>query len=460
MADEQGMPGTVKAAPRGRVFRRSADPSPPVAVRAEGSTIWDVSGRAYLDGAGGALVVNVGHGRRSIAEAMAGQAAKIAYAHGTAFTTEPLEAYAAAIGPLLPVDDPAIYPVSGGSEATETALKLARAYHLARGETERLIVISRWGSYHGNTLGALDLSGRRPLRRPYEGWLGRFRHVSAAYPYRAGEPHANALGDADELAAELERTIEAAEPDSVAAFVAEPIVGATLGAVAPPNGYWPAIADVCRRFGVLLIADEVMTGFGRTGRWFAMDRWGVRPDILVAAKGVTGGYWPFGFVAASEGVHATVTGSGSFVHGFTYSHSAVGAAVASEVVRILDDEDLVEASAAKGARLLAALHEALDDDPNVGDIRGHGLMVGLELVADRESRAPFPRSARVTEAVARAAVEAGVIVYTSTGNADGVDGDVIMLGPPFVITDAELDRLVDGVTKAVAAGVARQVSVT
>ena len=185
----------------------------------------------------------------------------------------------------LPVDGPAIYPVSGGSEAIETALKLARAYHLARGEPDRLIVFARWGSYHGNTLGALDLSGRKPLRRPYEGWLGRFRHVSAAYPYRADVPGANALGTAGELAAELDRAFEAAGPGTVAAFVAEPIVGATLAAAVPPDGYWPAIAEVCRRHGVLLIADEVMTGFGRTGRWFALDHWGVRADILVAAKG-------------------------------------------------------------------------------------------------------------------------------------------------------------------------------
>src|SRR6185436_12085725 len=176
------------------------------------------------------------------------------------------------------------------------------------------------GSYHGNSLGALDLSGRKPLRRPYEAWLGRFRHVSAAYPYRAGEPGANALGDATELADELDRAFEAAGPGTVAAFVAEPIVGATLAAAVPPDGYWPAIAEVCRRHGVLLIADEVMTGFGRTGRWFGVDHWGVRPDILVAAKGASSGYWPFGLVAASGGVRDTVLGGGGFVHGFTYSH--------------------------------------------------------------------------------------------------------------------------------------------
>ena len=209
----------------GRVFRRSTVPDPPIAVEAYGSTIRDADGREYLDAAGGAIVVNVGHGRREIAAAMADQAGRLAYAHGSVFTSEPLEAYAREVARHLPIDDPAIYPVSGGSEAIETALKLARAYHLARGESERWIVYARWGSYHGNTLGALDLSGRKPLRRPYEGWLGRFRHVSAAYPYRADMPGADALGSADELAAELDRAFEAAGPGTVAAFVAEPIVG-------------------------------------------------------------------------------------------------------------------------------------------------------------------------------------------------------------------------------------------
>src|SRR6476620_211784 len=204
----------------GRVSRRSLDPDLPVAVEARDATIRDATGREYLDAAGGAVVVNVGHGRASIARVLGEQTARLAYAHGSAFTTEPVEAYAAEIGPRLPVDDPAIYPVSGGSEAIETALKLARAYHLARGETDRLVVYARWGSYHGNTLGSLGLSGRPPLRRPYEGWLGRFRHVSAAYPYRAGLPGAAALESADDLAAELDRAFEAAGPGTVAAFVA------------------------------------------------------------------------------------------------------------------------------------------------------------------------------------------------------------------------------------------------
>ena len=435
----------------GRIFGRAHDPAPPVAVRAEGSTIWDADGRAYLDAAGGAIVVGVGHGRRSVADVMADQAARLSYAHGSVFTTETTEAYAAAIGPHLPVDDPCLYPVSGGSEAIETALKMARAYHLARGEKDRWIVFGRWSSYHGNTLGALDLSGRRSLRRPYESWLGRFRHVSAAYPYRAGLPGSNALGDADELAAELERAILAAEPGTVAAFVAEPIVGATLAAAVPPDGYWPAMAEVCRRHGVLLIADEVMTGFGRTGRWFGVDHWGVRPDILVAAKGATSGYWPFGFAAASGEISDAISRSGGFIHGFTYSHHAVGAAVAGEVLRILEAEDLVEASRTKGERLAALLAARVGAHPNVGEIRGRGLMIGIEIVADREARAPFPRAARVTERLLADARARGVLVYPGTGLADGTDGDSILLGPPFVVTDDELVRIADIVAESIEA---------
>jgi adenosylmethionine-8-amino-7-oxononanoate aminotransferase len=424
-----------------RVFRRAAGDAP-VAVEAVGSTIRAADGREYLDAAGGAIVVNVGHGRREVAEAMAAQAGRLAYAHGTAFTTEPLEAYARDLAPHLPVEDPVIYPVSGGSEAIETAVKLARSYHVGRGERERWIVIARWGSYHGNSLGALDLSGRKPLRRPYEGWLGRFRHVSAAYPYRAGDPGAEALGTTDELASELERAIEQSGPGTVAAFVAEPIVGATLAAVVPPDDYWPAIADVCRRHDVLLIADEVMTGFGRTGRWFGLDHWGTKADILVAAKGATSGYWPFGLVAASGEVHDTVV-EGGFVHGFTYSHHVVGATVAREVLGIIEREDLVAASAAKGVRLMRALEGALGDHPNVGEIRGRGLLVGIELVADRGTREPFPRATRLVERVVREARDAGLLVYSATGNANGLDGDLLLLGPPFVVTEPELDRIVE-----------------
>ena len=430
----------------GRVFQRALGRDLPVAARAEGSTIWDTDGRAYLDGAGGAIVVNVGHGRQSVVDAIARQASAFTYVHGTSFTSEPLESYARAVGKYIPMDGPAIYPVSGGSEAIESCLKLVRSYHLARREPDRTAVIARWGSYHGNSMGALDLSGREPLRRPYEPWLGRFQHVSAAYPYRAGETAAHALGDVDLLISELEAAIAVAGQGRVAAFVAEPIVGATLGAVVPPEGYWPAVAEVCRRHGILLVADEVMTGFGRTGRWFGMDHWGVRPDVMAAAKGAAGGYFPFGLAIASDNVYDTITRperrgeGGGFVHGFTYSHSPVGAAAAGEVLRILETENLVEASAVKGERLKALLAVRLVGNLNVGEIRGRGLMVGVELVADRATRRSFPRSAKLIEAIMVHARDAGLLLYHGTGNADGVNGDTILLGPPFVITDAELQR--------------------
>ena len=438
----------------GRVFSRASSPNPPAAASGHGSTIVDAEGREYLDAAGGAIVVGIGHGRREVVEVMAGQAMRISYAHGSAFTSEALERYAAAVGDRLPMDEPAIYPVSGGSEAIETALKLARATQVARGEADRTVVFSRWSSYHGNTLGALDLSGRQPLRKPYAAWLGRFSHVSAAYPYRAGEPGANALGSAEALAGELDEAIADAGPGRVAAFVAEPIVGATLGAVEPPEGYWPAIAEVCRRHGVLLIADEVMTGFGRTGAWFGVDHWGVRPDILVAAKGATSGYFPFGFAAASGEVYATIRSGAGFTHGFTYSHQPTGAAVAGEVLRILEAESLVGASLLKGAKLQALLRERLGDHPAVGDIRGRGLMVGVELVRDPATKAPYPRSARLIESVVRIARERGLLLYSGSGNANGVDGDIVLLGPPFVITEDELVRVADGLRDALDEAVA------
>jgi adenosylmethionine-8-amino-7-oxononanoate aminotransferase len=373
----------------------------------------------------------------------------VAFAHGTQFTSDALEAYADELAPLLPMDDARIYPVSGGSEATETALKLARTYHLARGEPSRHKVIARRGSYHGNTLGALDASGREPLRRPYEPWLGRATHVSPAYEYRcrmAGHP--NGCGGA--LADELARAIEDAGPETVACFIAEPVAGATLGAAVPSDDYWPAVAEVCRRAGVLLIADEVMTGFGRTGTWFASEHWDIRPDILVAGKGTSSGYWPLGLTACSGTVFETVA-EGGFVHGFTASHSAVGAAVGRAVLARLREGGLVEASAQKGERLLKELSAALAEDPHVGDVRGIGLMLGVELVADLESRRPFDRSDRVTERVLGAAREAGLLLYPSTGCADGADGDIVMLGPPFVITDAELTEAVEKTASAVAA---------
>jgi adenosylmethionine-8-amino-7-oxononanoate aminotransferase len=421
----------------------------PTVARARGCELWDTQGRRWLDGAGGAIVVGIGHGEASVVEAIAGQAAQVAYAHGTMFASGTLEAYADELAPLLPIDDPRIYPVSGGSEAVETALKMARAYHLARGE-DRHRVIGRLGSYHGNTRGALDVGGRDRLRRPYLPWLGQASHTLAAYEYRCPFPDTHPAGCGGRYAQALEREILASPPGTVAAFVAEPVAGAGLGAAVPPDDYWPAVGEVCRRHGVLLVADEVMTGFGRTGRWFACDHWGVRPDILVLAKGAASGYWPLGLAVASGEVHDRI-GQGGFTHGLTYSHHVVGAAAGRAVLEVLRERRLVEAAETQGKRLRAGLEARLGGHPAAGDIRGLGLMLAVELVADAATRAPFPREARVAERVVAAARDRGLLLYSSTGCANGTDGDLIMLGPPLVVTDAEVDELADLTAAAVEA---------
>ncbi|MEP6758650.1 MAG: aminotransferase class III-fold pyridoxal phosphate-dependent enzyme [Actinomycetota bacterium] len=419
----------------------------PTAVAAQGAWITDADGKRYLDAAGGAIVVGLGHGDRALIEAGQRQLARTQYVHGSMFTTEVLEAYGDALAPLLPMDDARIYPVSGGSEAVETAIKMARAYHLAVGQAGRSTIIARRSSYHGNTLGALDLSGKEPLRKPYTPWLGRFLHAPRAYEYRCENPmHPDGCGDWH--AAELQRMIESYGPDTVAAFVAEPISGATLAAAVPCDDYWPKIVEVCRRYGVLVIADEVMTGFGRTGHWFGVDAWGVRPDIVTAGKGTTSGYVPFGFAACRGELYEAIAPHG-FVHGFTWSHNALGAAVALATLERLRDDGLIERASDLGAKLKGDLRAELADVPSVGDVRGAGMMLGVELVADRETKEPFPRHAQVTERVVAAARESGLLLYSSTGHADGVNGDLLMLGPPFTLTDDDTVALLDRTVAAV-----------
>jgi len=433
----------------GSLFPRVVGRDLPTAVSAEGAWITDADGKRYLDGAGGAIVVNVGHGVASVIEAIREQVGRTQYAHPTAFTTEAVEAYADAVATVLPMDAARVYPVSGGSEAVETALKMARAYHLAKGRPGRSLVIGRRNSYHGNTMGALDASGKAPLRKPYTPWLGRSVHVAPAYEYRCENPQ-HPQGCGAWYAGELERTIASYGPETVAAFIAEPVAGATLAAAVPADDYWPAIVEVCRRHEVLVIADEVMTGFGRTGAWFGVDHWDVRPDIVAAGKGTTGGYVPFGFAAASGEVFDTIVEGGGFVHGFTWSHHALGAAAGLAVFRELKG-GLVDRSRELGERLLRALREALDGAPTVGDVRGLGTMIGIELVKDPETKEPFDRSERVTERVLEAAREAGLLLYSSTGHVGGTNGDLLMLGPPFSLPDEDVSTLVERTAAAVRA---------
>jgi adenosylmethionine-8-amino-7-oxononanoate aminotransferase len=429
------------------VFSRAPTVALPTAVSAEGAWIVDADGKRYLDGAGGAVVVGVGHGDHSLIAAAEAQLRRTQYVHGTMFTTEAIESYADDVAAVLPVEGARIYPVSGGSEAVETALKMARAYHLARGEGGRVSVIARRSSYHGNTLGALDASGKEPLRKPYTPWLGRFLHGPAAYEYRCENP-SHPEGCGDWYAAELTRMIESYGLETIAAFIAEPIAGATLGAAVPCDDYWPKIVEICRTYGVLVIADEVMTGFGRSGRWFGVDHWAVRPDIVTAGKGTTSGYVPFGFAACTGEVYDTVAPKG-FVHGFTWSHQALGAAVARATLRRLRDDGLVERSRELGAKLLQEPRGELAAAEHVGDVRGAGMMLGIELVRDRDSKEPFPRGDRVTERVVAAAREDGLLLYSSTGHVDGTNGDLVMLGPPFTLTDDDAAILVERTVRAV-----------
>jgi len=429
------------------VFPRVFDRRLPTAVGAEGVWIEAEDGTRYLDASGGAIVVNVGHGDPALLAAAEAQLHRTQYVHGTMFTTDAVERYADAVAALLPIDAPRIYPVSGGSEAVETALKMVRAYHIAVGQPGRTTVIARRSSYHGNTIGALDASGKEPLRKPYTPWLGRFLHAPRAYEYRCDNP-AHPSGCGAWHAAELEKMIRGYGPETIAAFMAEPVGGATLGAAVPTDDYWPAVVEVCRSHGILVIADEVMSGFGRTGRWFGIEHWDVRPDVVTAGKGTTSGYVPFGFAAASGQVYEAIAAKG-FVHGFTWSHNALGAAVGLAVIERLGTDGLLERAATLGPRLLQGLRDALEDVPIVGDVRGLGMMVGIELVRDRETAEPFPRARKVTEAVLAAGRDLGILLYPSTGHVDGADGDLVMIGPPFVLGDDDAEVLVERTAAAI-----------
>lgn len=386
-------------------------------------------------------MVNVGHDDSRVTSAIRRQLDAVSYVHPTAFTSDVLETYAEMLGPLLPLDQPSIYPVAGGSEAVETALKAARAYHLANGENERSIVIGRELSYHGNTRGALDVSDRKTLRAPYEPWLGFAGRVPAVLEYRCPNP-AHPEKCADWHATMLEEKIERLGPDRVAAFIAETVGGAATGAAVPPEGYWEATSAVCKRHGVLVIADEVMTGFGRTGEWFAAEHFGLRPDIITMAKGASSGYWPLGVCAFSAEV-TTVLQEGGFTHGFTYSHHIVGAAAGSAVIQRIDQLGLVERARKMEPVLAEALRYATDGHPHVGDVRGLGLLWAVELVADPETKEPFPSTERVAPRLAGLARDAGLVVYPSTGVAGDGDGDLVMIGPPLIIRDADVEVLAD-----------------
>lgn len=421
----------------------------PMVARGEGIYLWDTSGKRYIDATGGAVVVNVGHGVKAIADAIGEQAAQVAFAHGTMFTNAPLEGLAERLAARMPIPDARLFFMTSGSEATETAMKLARQVQTARGAPTRYKIIARWGSYHGGSLGALAVTGKPSMRRPFAPMFVDMPHIPPPYCYRCPyDLPCDECGQrcADELEAEIVRQ----GPETVAAFIAEPISGATLGAVVPPDTYWPRVREICDQYDVLLIADEVMTGMGRTGRWFAVEHWRLSPDILTLGKGVSGGYLPLSVTAArGDLVEQLWEELGDFNHGGTFSHQPVAAAAGVATLDFIEEHGLVERSAEMGSVLGRKLHAALDDHPHVGDVRGRGLMWGVEFVANRETKAPFPASDKVADRVFQHAFDAGLIVYAMPGAADGVRGDHVMVAPPLVVTEEELDEIVGRLRSAI-----------
>ena len=431
------------------VFYRRLAHRYPQAVRGQGIYLWDADGRRYMDASGGPIVVNLGHGVAEVAKAMAEQAGQVAYVHGTLFTSAALEAYSDQLAARVPLADPRFYYLTSGSEAVETALKFARQVQVARGQAGRDVTISRWGSYHGATLGTLAVSGKAKMRTLYAPLFRDQPHIPPPYCYRCpfGATHpACDLACAQALEAEILRQ----GPDRVAAFIAEPVGGATLGAVVPPAGYWPLLRQICDRYGLLLIADEVLTGFGRTGRWFALEYFGVQPDVMTMGKGATGGYFPLSITAArAADVETLRRVHGDFNHGGTFSHHAVGLAAALATLHYLGAHELVAAAARRGAYLGQRLGEMVGELPCVGDVRGLGMLWAVEFVADRASKAPFPPEHHFAQRVCDLAFERGIILYPGSGSVDGVAGDHLLIAPPFVVTDEEIDEIVRGLYQAI-----------
>lgn len=426
------------------LFFRDVNRPLPVIERAEGIYLYGEDGRRYIDACAGSLVANIGHGREQVAAVLAEQARKVAFTHLSRWANRPALQLADMIASLTPGDLNWVYFVSGGSEATETAIKMARQYYLERDgqDSKRYKVIARWTSYHGATLGALSMTGHVPRRYKFQPLLADFPHIAPAYCYRC--PFGKTYPDCNlECAADLEQAILTEGPETVAAFIAEPVVGAAGGAIVPPPGYFERVRQICDKYDILFIADEVMTGFGRTGKMFAIEHWNVVPDIMCVGKGMSAGYAPLGAVIVRERVHRVFKeGSGRFTHGHTYGGNPLSCAVGIEVIRILLDERLTENAAHQGEYFLARLREVAARHDIVGDVRGLGLMLGMELVREKTTRAPFPPEMGMAERVTRRLVENGMVVYPGQGCAGGNAGDQFLIGPPLNVTPREIDEMV------------------
>jgi adenosylmethionine-8-amino-7-oxononanoate aminotransferase len=434
-----------------KLFSRNLKKSYPVAVSGAGCWITDAEGRRYLDAAGQAAVVNIGHGVKEIGAAMAAQSNTLAFAHTSQFHSAGAERLAARLLALAPPgfrSGGRVYFTSGGSEATETAIKLARQYFLEKGDTERSRVWSRRQSYHGSTLGALSVSGNVARKAPYAPLLSDWGHIAPCFCYHC--PFGKRFPDCGVACAEeLDTFLNGKDSRTAAAFIFEPVVGATLGAAVPPEGYAARIADICRERGILLIADEIMSGMGRTGKAFAMEHWDVEPDLILVGKGIASGYAPLGAVIiAPHVVAAFAQGSGTFQHGFTYQAHPVSVAAGNAVLDYLESQKLFTRVAPAGALLRRQL-QAVAGHRNVGEVRGLGLLLAIEFIRDKETRQPFASEENIAERIRQAALLENVLTYPTQGCVDGMRGDHLLLAPPFTISSEESATIANALETAI-----------
>ena len=428
------------------VFPRQINAPPIKAVASNGCYIFDDSGKRYLDGSGGAAVSCLGHANPEVVQAIQDQTSKMAFAHTGFFSSHPAEELAELLIKYAPGDLDRVYFVSGGSESIEAAIKLARQYHIENGEPNRRHIIARRQSYHGNTLGALAAGGNKWRRDPFEPILINVSHIAPCYEYIDKSNQEKTYGYGQRVAQELEDEILRLGSDTVMAFIAEPVVGATMGAVPAVQGYFKRIEEICQKYGVLLILDEVMCGMGRTGYLYAAEADNISPDILCIAKGLGAGYQPIGAMLCTKKIYDVIGGgTGFFQHGHTYMGHPVACAAGLAVVQAIIDRDLLKSVKQRSAQLLNELKIMFKTHSNVGDIRGRGLFIGLELVEDRDTKKPFDPSLKIAANIKRTAFEAGLICYPMSGTRDGKWGDHILLAPPFVIDEKQVVELVEKV---------------
>ncbi|MCO4825258.1 MAG: aspartate aminotransferase family protein [Amylibacter sp.] len=426
------------------VFPRQANNALIKAVSSEGCYIVDENGKRYFDGSGGAAVSCLGHGDPAVVQAIQDQVAKLAYAHTSFFTNDPAEELADILIEHAAGDLDRVYFVSGGSEAVEAALKLARQYHVENGEPQRQHLIARRQSYHGNTLGALAVGGNQWRRAQFEPILINASHIAPCYEYVDRRDDETAFEYGQRIAQELEDEILRLGEDKVIAFLAEPVVGATLGAVPPVEGYFKRIREICDKYGVLLILDEVMCGMGRTGHLFACEAEGIVPDILCIAKGLGAGYQPIGAMLCTKNIYETIgAGSGFFQHGHTYVGHPVACAAGVAVLNAIIRRGLINDVRTRSDQLFAALQAKFGQHPHIGDIRGRGLFIGLEIVKDRDTKTPLDPTLKAAANFKKLAFEAGLACYPMSGTRDGKSGDHVILAPPFITTQDQISEIVE-----------------